>query len=244
MNPQIFRFFLPCLCVCIAVSSSSYGQPASGPRTLDNLIEGGQGGAGDDGTTPAATPPSLGKSSSAVRQILDKASGEVKKHRETLEKAVEKNRKDYDKANEKPLGEAKRELQDLAKKLIEDGKTDEATAVLAQVKTLDVDVMRMANAPMPLADGGGLQKPLLERMAGKWRRAEDNIVYVISSNGVIQCSNGDQGKLNSASPEAAEFIFRSGWKFSCRMATKDIACAFQWDPSGQRMPSCVLERMK
>lgn len=163
MHSHAVHLILLCFCAWFAISSASYGQPPSGPRTLENLIEDGQDASGGGGTKPTRTTASPSKSSSAVRQILDKAISEVKKNREAFKKAVETSRKDYDKANEKPLGEAKRELQDLAKQLIEDGKTEEATAVLTQLKMLEADVMRMAGA------GGEVeQKPLLERMEGEW----------------------------------------------------------------------------
>jgi hypothetical protein len=79
------------------------------------------------------------KPSPAVTRILDEAV-----------RAVKKNRVDFDKANQKPLGDARKALEELSTKLIKDGKADEAGAVLKQVGTLEADVMRMANAPAPV----------------------------------------------------------------------------------------------
>lgn len=174
------------------------------------------------------------KPSPAVKRILDKAVGEVKKNRER-----------FTKANEKPLNEARGQLQELSTKLIKDGKADEATAVLAQVKTLESDVMKMANAPEHLPGGGGRplsQKPLLERLEGKWRRAKDEVV--IQRDGVIWQSNGDQAQIRLVSPEIAEVQWASGWKWHCRMVDDEMAVAMEWDPKGKRSEGIVLTRIK
>jgi hypothetical protein len=85
------------------------------------------------------------KPSPAVKRILDKTVAEVKK-----------NRQEFDKANAKPLGDARVELQDLSTKLIKDGKTVDATAVLKQIENLEADVMRMAKAPAPIQSNRGV----------------------------------------------------------------------------------------
>lgn len=174
------------------------------------------------------------KPSPAAKKILEKAVAKVKT-----------NRQEFDKANKKPLDEARAELQELAKKLVDDGKAQEATSVLKQVGTLDADVLKMANAPVPVAGGGAVpQKPLLERMAGKWRRGGNNDVFVIGPDGFVQISNGDQGKLLLMSPEVAEVVLKSGWKLRVLMAQEDIACALEWDPRGRQTQGFVLEQMK
>jgi hypothetical protein len=83
-----------------------------------------------------------------------KPSPKVKAVLDDTARKVRANLQGFNKANEKPLAEARKELEAWAKKLIEDGKPDEAGAVLKHVKTLDADVMRMANAPVPLAAPG------------------------------------------------------------------------------------------
>lgn len=117
------------------------------------------------------------KPSPAVKRVLDKAVTEVKK-----------NRQDFDKANQKPLRDAKEELQDLVKKLVEDGKTDEATAVLAHVKTLETDVMKMAKAPEPLPIEGHptpqIDRQLQTVLCGpKWRHGGHPVRYLFSPDG-------------------------------------------------------------
>lgn len=173
------------------------------------------------------------KPSPVAKKILDEAVGEVKK-----------NLKAFEKANEKPIAEARDKFQELAKKLIGDGKTDEATAVLGQVKTLEADVMKMAKAPEPSGGGGkpAPQKPLLERMVGKWRRIDPQQEYFVAADGMIRAQNGDAGKLTSTSPESAEVVFRSGWKFQIIMVNDELACCLAWKPTGERTHGFALER--
>jgi len=125
------------------------------------------------------------KPSPAVTRILDEAV-----------RAVKRNRVEFDKANQKPLGEARKALEELSTKLIKDGKADEAGAVLKQVGTLEADVMRMASAPAPMAGGGGVvpQKPLLERLAGKWTHPTMESVRVLKGDGSFEQYNG--GKVS------------------------------------------------
>lgn len=173
--------------------------------------------------------------SPAVRRILDEASAEVKKNRQV-----------FDKANEKPIAEAREQLQELAKTLVDEGKAEEATAVLKQISTLEKEVLGKADTP-PSGTGKNkptAQKALLERMAGKWRRAADNFVFVIGPDGVVQISNGDQGKLVVASPEAAELVLKSGWRLRLLMAHEDVVCSLEWEPRGRQTPGFVLERIK
>lgn len=108
----------------------------------------------------------------ATKLILEKAVREVRKNRQA-----------FDKANEKPLGTARQELQDLSTKLIKDGKTAEAQAVLRQVDTLDADVLKSANAPPPVAGGVVPQKPLLERLEGKWTHPNSTGLVAFEKNG-------------------------------------------------------------
>lgn len=142
------------------------------------------------------------KQSPAVKRILDKAVGKVRT-----------NRTEFDKANKKPLDDARAELQDLSTKLIKEGKTEEAGIVLKQVGSLDADVMRMANAPAPNGGGGGRvppQKPLMERLAGKWEWAGTNAVLIVEGGGGAVYAEKDggkvycQGRVKNVSPNRAE----------------------------------------
>jgi hypothetical protein len=179
------------------------------------------------------------KLSPVVKKILDKAVVEVKK-----------NRQEFDKANEKPISEARQELQDLSTKLIKDGKTDEATAVLGQVKTLEADVMKMANA----SNGGGkavLQKPLLERMAGRWSRLGEGYFYHLHADGtaetVDQSTNRVTNRVRMAvvSAEVAEAVWPNGYRDRFVLAGDDLIAVMNWNPRGKRDGAgFVLERIK
>jgi hypothetical protein len=171
----------------------------------------------------------------AVKKVLDDAA-----------KGIKANQKACDEANETQLAKARDELREIAKKMLDDGKTDEATAVLNQVKTLDKEILGAANSPAKGEVGKkpAQQKPFLERMAGKWKRGRDNFVFVMSPDGNTQISNGDQGKLVLADPETADLALKSGWKLRFFLAQADIACALEWDPQGRQTQGFVLERIK
>jgi len=118
-----------------------------------------------------------------------KPSPAVKRILEDTARKVRTNRQAFDKANEKPLAEARKALEELSTKLIKDGKAEEAAAVLKQVGTLEMDVMRIANAPAPMPVGGGgvgPQKPLLERLEGKWTHPNHLMLTAVE--------NGDAGR--------------------------------------------------
>jgi len=94
----------------------------------------------------------LAKPSPAVKQILDKAVRDVKE-----------NLQDFQNANIEPLADAREKLQDLAKKLVDAGKEDEAKKVLEQIAELNDYVMREAKVPPPP------DRPLLMRLVGSWK---------------------------------------------------------------------------
>ena len=179
------------------------------------------------------------KPSPAVTRILDEAV-----------RAVKRNRVDFDKANQKPLGEARKALDELSTKLIKDGKADEAAAVLRQVGTLEADVMRMANAPPPVPGGAVAQKPLLERLAGRWAHPNDKAFYAIQPDGAIQQGNkGDgkvfrQGVLQLSADGSAE-VAMDGMRFKVREAGPDTIAIEMWDSAGKPgLLGVVLTRIK
>ena len=188
----------------------------------------------------ALTTKAEDKASPAVKKILDKAVAKVRT-----------NRTEFDKANKKPLDEARAELQDLSTKLIKDGKTEEAGGVLKQVGTLEVDVMRMANAPAPVAGGGAApQKPLLDRIAGKWDMGNWHMVIeqdgsckqVEKGNGIVSAT----GQFVLKDAGTAEMKLTNGWGWQCSMPMDDDKLVvFNWNPAGQRQAGGkVLERVK
>lgn len=183
------------------------------------------------------------KPSPAVTRILDEAV-----------RAVKRNRVDFDKANQKPLGEARKALDELSTKLIKDGKADEAAAVLRQVGTLEADVMRMANAPAPVAGGGAVaQRPLLERMAGKWMHPNHPTYYTIEPNGMIRemfKSDGrvhGEGRLEAMPDGTAEGMRQpDGWRWKLAEAGVNKIALEMADPKTGKPwnVGLVLERTK
>lgn len=179
------------------------------------------------------------KPSPALKRILDKAVGSVRA-----------NRTEFDKASEKPLSEARQELQDLSTKLIKDGKTDEATAVLAHVKTLETDVMKMANAPAPSAGRPVPTKPLLERMAGKWDTKASTIHMRVYANGSVEAVRNTDGGLHERasakliSPEVVEVRWDSGFINHWRLAGEDTIAVYEWDAKGKRTKGFSMERLQ
>lgn len=181
------------------------------------------------------------KPSPVVTKILDKAVSEVRKNRQA-----------FDKANEKPIAEARQELQDLATNLIKDGRTDEATAVLGQVKTLEADVMQIAKT---VVGGGGKSvsdKPFLERLAGKWNRSNDPSYWVIERDGTAGCRNlqshkpcHPDSKVRVVDEEAAEIVWPQGWRWRIRMAGNDVLAIHETGPDGKVFADgLILTRQK
>lgn len=176
--------------------------------------------------------------SPAVERILDKAVTEVKKNRQA-----------FDEANQKPLGDARVELQDLSTKLISDGKTVDATAVLKQIETLEAEVMKMAKAPAPVPAPRPIpEKPLLVRMAGKWTqnghvdhyefrpdstaRAINNQTGVVSTNGVIAVVG-----------DTATVKWNNGWIYMIKAVDdSSLALVGRIAPAGHKKEGLLLWR--
>ena len=180
-----------------------------------------------------------------------KPSPAMKRILEDTARKVRTNRQAFDKANEKPLAEARQELQDLSTKLIKDGKNMEAQAVLKQIDTLGVDVMRMANAPAPMAGGGGAvpQKPLLERLAGKWSSPIGGTYHTIERNGVTQevfkTGKLHQGGQLKVMPDGtAEVVYPDGVRRTFSEVVGDKLAAEAYKPDGSLLGSEVLLRTK
>lgn len=179
------------------------------------------------------------KLSAAMKKILDKAVAEVTS-----------NRNQFNAANEKPLGEARTALEVLAKKLVDEKKYEQVKAVTDQIATLEADVLKMAVAPAPApAPRPAPQKPLLERLDGKWDRINNPAHYRLNKNGIAECveDNGQkvisQGRMSVMSPDVAEIRWSDGFRDLFYLAGDDVIAVRQWLPDGKR-ESFALERMK
>jgi hypothetical protein len=162
------------------------------------------------------------KPSPAVKRILDEAV-----------RAVKKNRVDFDKANQKPLGEARKALEDLSKKLIEDGKAEEATAVLRQVGNLEADVMRMANAPPPMV-GGGQQKP---SPVGKWSWPDGGTIQLNADGTASGSWHSEKGLWTIGPDNKIRMMVAKGRSvFEAQVAPDGQAMAIASIGIGRRIP--------
>jgi hypothetical protein len=165
----------------------------------------------------------------AMKRVIDKAVAEVRR-----------NRQDFEKANQTPLEDARQELQDLAQNLIADGKTDEATAVLRQVKTLEADVLRIAKAPEPTAIGAGRgvsQKALVERLAGTWvhpNRAEKRIFNTDGTFTQLRSDGGVEAgpQLFGSDGEKATCHFPTQFRFEAWLIDDDRVAFVYYAPNG------------
>lgn len=176
-----------------------------------------------------------------MKPILDKAVRDVRTNREA-----------FDKANKKPFDEARKALEALSTKLIKDGKTDEAGVVLKQVGTLEADVLKSANAPTPVAGAGGpaQQKPLLDRLEGKWTHPNEPTIIQIEPNGAIRQyfkTDGKlfrQGQIQAMADGTAEGLM-DGEKFKISEAVGDRLAVEIWQPTGKQWGhGMVLTRTK
>lgn len=193
------------------------------------------------GIVPVGFAEEPTKPSPAVKRILDEAAREVRAN--TLA---------FHKANQKPLGNARRELQELSTKLIQDGKTAEAQAVLKQVETLEADVVRMASSPLPAAGRAGLRPSLLSALEGKWDLHEGKAEHLILTRDgratLHRNSDGSvfvTGALTQASSDIAEIRWDNGFRWQIRMANGDALTVVEiHETDGGRRRSLSPVRMK
>jgi hypothetical protein len=161
----------------------------------------------------------------AVKRVLDDAA-----------KGVKANRNACDKANEAQLAKARDELKEIAKKLLDDGKTEAAAAILNQVKTLDREVLGAANTPATVP---GSQKPLLEKMSGRWTHPNADLILEIDSSGTYRevrksdRSISTTGRLVLKTKGVASSRLANGFMVELRVVGEDDAIGlFLWDPTG------------
>jgi hypothetical protein len=144
--------------------------------------------------------PAIGFCMSSCGIVFAEPSLAVKQIRKKTVDEVRSNLRDFHKANEEPLSDARRKLGDLAERLFEERKRDEAGEVLEQLKTLEVDVMtEAAKGPPPLP----IQPALLVRtnqpfkeIAGKWDAPPDAFwLRVVTEEGIYQEVDRKTGKV-------------------------------------------------
>lgn len=176
------------------------------------------------------------KPTPAVKKILDKAVVEVKKNRE-----------EFAKANEVPLDEARKELQELAKKLVDEGKAEEAAAVLTQVGTLVADVLGKDNAPKPATTAAPKTPSLEGRLQGEWAKANNPHSFKIQGQSLLEFSENAplkphaRGKLEfPQGKEHAVVKLDNGFSFLLFSAGRDVMAMDVFDPQGKLTDNGVV----
>jgi len=176
------------------------------------------------------------KPTPAMKRILDKAI-----------LAVKKNREEFAKANEGPLQEARKDLQDLAKKLVGDGKADDAAVVLKQVGTLEADVLGKTNASEPKTKAA-LKTPSLEdRLQGEWAKANNPHSFKIQGHTLLEFSENAplqahaKGKLEfPQGKEHAVVKLDNGFSFLLFSAGQNVMAMDVFDPQGKLTDNGVV----
>jgi hypothetical protein len=184
----------------------------------------------------------------AVKRILDKTLLQVKK-----------NRQEFAKANEIPFADARRELQALAKQLVDDGKTEEAAAVLKQVGTLEADLLSKADvsspapapAPAPAPIKPAPQKPFQQRLVGAWTHPNSRLTYYFELDGSFHENWRADGKVNATgtvvwvTPEVAVIKMTNNYKIRVTPAGEDRLALLVWDELDKPVDlGMVLERSR
>lgn len=166
---------------------------------------------------------------------------------------------------ESGYGKAKVELESGYKALIAEltrkGKLAEAQAIKSEMGNIWARSSESAPRPEPTprprpepqtaAPKQAPQKPLLERMAGKWSRFGEGYFYHLHADGTAETV--DQGtnrvtnrvRMAAVSAEAVEAIWPSGFRDRFVLAGDDLIAVINWNPRGKRDGAgFVLERMK
>ena len=166
-----------------------------------------------------------------------------------------------------PLNQARMDLNRAITKLNEGKRFNDAKTVQKALADLEKTVMSKIVAiviqpppkppvpippppkpPVPIPP----QKPLLERMAGKWNRKTFPEYFVIQPNGTWQRISKD-GKdtvldiaaMQMRTPEELEVRYPSGWRLLCRLAGDDVIAVNEFRPTGEpASDGWALERIK
>ena len=184
--------------------------------------------------------------------------------REAEETASEKVRESWDRFQtdiQAPLDQARMDLGLAITKLnqvkrFNDAKTvQKALADLEKTvlsKTVVIVIQPPQKPPDMKPEPIPPQKPLLERMAGKWNRKTFPEYFVIQPNGTWQriSKDGKDTVLDSAAmqlrtPEELEVRYPSGWRLLCRLAGDDVIAVIEFRPTGEpASDGWALERIK
>jgi hypothetical protein len=183
--------------------------------------------------------------------------------RQSIDTAVEKVSQNYEKflaESEAPIEKARYELTQLNAKLNAAKMPKEATEVQNALNGLDQAVMKAAvpmviqpwkkpqaakPEPVPVPP----QKPLLEKLVGKWVLTKSPDIAVFDRDGTGQLINTvtgakwNSGQLRFLPGEVAEITWSNGFVWQMRLAGDRFVAVCDKDPAGQvASDGCVLIR--
>lgn len=154
-------------------------------------------------------------------------------------------------------GKARTDLQDGYKALIAEltkkGKVAEAQAIKSEMENIWTRSAEPSPKPesSPPTPKPGSQRPLLQRIAGKWSRFGVGYFYQFNANGTAEIIDRGSNRVTSRvrmtviSAEAVEAVWDSGFRDRFVLAGDDMVAVMNWNPAGKRDgDGFVLERMK
>jgi len=185
--------------------------------------------------------------------------------RRAEEAASEKVRESWEKFQtdiQAPLDQARKELNDAITKLNADKRFTDAQAVQKALADLEKTVMSKTVSiviqpgpkPQPVKpepvkpEPVPPQKPLLDRLAGKWTHPTATLMYYFGQDGSFHEDDKVDGRVNATgrgvliTKDIAEFKLSNGFKIHARMASDDVAALLIWGPAGNPVPGLVLQR--
>jgi hypothetical protein len=165
------------------------------------------------------------------------------------EEAVASNLAAFIKANEAPLQTARSELATLIKEMNETGKQSLATSLQTRLNKLDETIQKRVSAKVPIVEPP--QKPLLERLAGKWDRSLHEGYLLVNANGSIALHRDIdnsvvvRGRCSTKAPDVIEVAWQDGSRWELRMAGDDTIAVYEWSADGSRYgDGYALERIR
>lgn len=177
------------------------------------------------------------------RDVYDEADGIFKQ----AEEAVGTNLATFVQANEKPLAKAREEMAELIARMNKEGRSQLATSLQKRLNGLEETVQKRVRTEVPIVVPP--EKPLLERMEGKWIAHDYPEYFMVNDGGAwIQVKNDGKGTVIESVAmqlldyETAEVRYKSGWCLQCRLAGDDVLAVTEIRPDGRKSRGFALER--
>lgn len=173
---------------------------------------------------------------------------EVERITTKAQDAVASNLSSYVMANAKPLKEARDEMAELIARLNKEGRKQLATTLQNRLNNLEESIRKRVDAKLPVIPPP--QKPLLQRLVGKWKCPTHPSFFVIEADGTIHEDNVSghtlhKGVLQDTGDGRPVAMQENGWKWRVREAGGDGLAIEIFNPEGKpHGHGIVLERVK